>query len=70
MASTVRVRDLQPGEQFITVHTGRVGIRLSEEPPVGGAPGVEVTLSVGQAGYEEKTLHDDVKVMPWTGWVN
>lgn len=70
MATPVRVRDLEPGQSFVTILTNRIGIRVSDEPPEGGKGGVEVTLSRGQDDLEEKTLHDDVRVLPWTGWVN
>ena len=71
MRTPVRIRDLAPGDSFMTLHTHRYGNRISDEPPDGGKGGVEVTLS-GLNGneLEDKTLHDDVKVLPWKGVVH
>jgi hypothetical protein len=71
MREPIRIRDLDPGESFVTLHTHRHGIRLSEEPPEGGKGGVEVSLSsLNGEDVEDKTLHDDVKVLPWKGVVH
>ena len=70
MRTPVRIRDLGPGESFVTLHTHRHGIRVSDEPPDGGRGGVEVSLSGLSGGVEDKTLHDDVKVLPWKGMVH